>query len=365
MFVRVERFAENETCELTDLYRKGKLSEFTNLVDSGTNINYCLSSGLSLISQVLINAYNHDNDLNKKFFDVLLDADVHLGKIGFERPLFELSMRSQSDEYYMEKLLNKNVATDIIDERIDLSTNFSDAYLYEYPIFTLVDQEEYSLEKIKLFLKSNPDLTLLDKGGSPILNFIISDRCERLDDLFELFIKHGADPNQVGKYDGHTPFHKLMEFSLANFPAAFVYCDILLKHNVDINTRCKKGKTALMKAASTGNMDAVKYLINNGADVDIADNEGIPAFMHAVIHQKYDVFYFLCNHIKDVTIQDNAGNNVSHHMASHNSLKELNDKRDRWFKNNPGLMTVQNSKNRTPKDIIAINRRPIRRSLGI
>ena len=59
----------------------------------------------------------------------------------------------------------------------------------------------------------------------------------------------------------------------------------LLEYGVDINSRGKEGRTALMAATTFEHVDAVKFLVEKGADLTIRDLEGQTA-LDIAIEQK-------------------------------------------------------------------------------
>lgn len=64
---------------------------------------------------------------------------------------------------------------------------------------------------------------------------------------------------------------------------------LLLDHHVDVNARTSKnGATALMLAASCGNVSVVEFLLQSGAKIDIQDKRGWTCLFYATYqgHQK-------------------------------------------------------------------------------
>ena len=61
----------------------------------------------------------------------------------------------------------------------------------------------------------------------------------------------------------------------------------------DLNIRDKWGKTEVMRAASEGHNDVVKYLVQHGADINIRDNGGWTAVIWAARKGHADVIEYL------------------------------------------------------------------------
>lgn len=90
--------------------------------------------------------------------------------------------------------------------------------------------------------------------------------------------------------------------------------DLLLDHNVDINSQCKQGKTALMYCIENPenikvNYNNIKKLINKKADVNIKDITNKTALIYAIemypTHKTTDIIELLLSVGADTNIVDN------------------------------------------------------------
>ena len=66
--------------------------------------------------------------------------------------------------------------------------------------------------------------------------------------------------------------------------------------DIDINAKNFKGESALILAAKSGNIDALKILINNGGTIlefGISDNKGNTALHHAAKQGNLDILELL------------------------------------------------------------------------
>jgi ankyrin repeat protein len=89
--------------------------------------------------------------------------------------------------------------------------------------------------------------------------------------MTKILLDKGADPNHVTK-SGATPI-------LFTRDAAVV--ELLIARGANVKARSKIGETALMDAATRGDVAAAKLLIAKGADVNARDHRGYTALMFA------------------------------------------------------------------------------------
>jgi ankyrin repeat protein len=93
--------------------------------------------------------------------------------------------------------------------------------------------------------------------------------------VVEYLIDKGADINAKDS-DNLTP---LIYATRGSFLQT---TEFLLKNGAEVNVQSKKiGVTALMTAASLGNVKMVRLLLENGAATDLEDNDGITAERYA------------------------------------------------------------------------------------
>ncbi len=78
----------------------------------------------------------------------------------------------------------------------------------------------------------------------------------------------------------------------------------------NVNAQDDIGDTALMWAASHGELEIIKYLVENKADMNIRDNEGLTALMYAIQNDESKVASYLISKKADLNIKDNGGNNA-------------------------------------------------------
>ncbi|HKA22456.1 MAG TPA: ankyrin repeat domain-containing protein [Blastocatellia bacterium] len=131
----------------------------------------------------------------------------------------------------------------------------------------------------------------------------------RSEDLVQLVLKRGADPNARTRYGGSIlvdaafsgpdqyEIVKLLldagaeinQTSASGWTALMAVIwrgtarttNLLLQRGADINMRSQDGRTALILAVSRGNTSAVKRLLQLGADANVIDGYGKTALMIA------------------------------------------------------------------------------------
>ncbi len=88
-----------------------------------------------------------------------------------------------------------------------------------------------------------------------------------------------------------------------------------------VDSRDGFGRTALMVAARYGELEIVRFLINNGADVNYEDNDGWTALKFAAGEGKLEIVKFLINNGADVNAKDNNGWTALMSAANNGYLK--------------------------------------------
>ncbi len=99
---------------------------------------------------------------------------------------------------------------------------------------------------------------------------------ENLPDLCRVLLQHGADPNAKDHAHGNTALHK------AVCPDDYIECcKVLVEYQANIHEKTKNGLTPLHKAAASGSLESVYYLLKAGASANERDDEGNTALHKA------------------------------------------------------------------------------------
>lgn len=112
------------------------------------------------------------------------------------------------------------------------------------------------------------DEGLLTKEPTPLGFAIVQNRR----DLAELLIEHGANPH-VRLTNGSHSFTVPTYLHLAAQYDRIEMCQLLLKHNLDVNLTNREGETPLHMAVRGRNVDVVQLLLQHGAE-NIANEQG-------------------------------------------------------------------------------------------
>ena len=343
MFIRINRDKNNP---LVMSYMKKDIKQFKKLINNGENVNCLYDGKYSLISAVIANyARFINNNENKKFFNALMDAKVHLGKIGDEKMLLWMALEHQNDIYYMKRLLESKNEKDYIYER----TSDEIEMVNEPHIFTAIRSED--INKINLLINKKINLHNSKKNNEPVLNYLINRRNKSLSKLLPKFLQLGANPNDCD-ISGRNALH-----SLAMHNSNDKLCEILLKYIKNINACDTYGNTPIMYASRYGFLNIINLLTKNNADLDIQNRHKKTAAMmsfdvESIDTSKFDTLKLLVEKGADLSKQDIYGDTVAHYVAyNRHYIKDL-DKYLELFKNNDITMYLKNESGITVKSLI-------------
>ncbi|MBQ7196213.1 MAG: ankyrin repeat domain-containing protein [Synergistaceae bacterium] len=231
-------------------------------LELGADANYRASAGFNALTYAAF-MYNEQSEikLNKKIIELLMDAG------------------SEYDEAMMTaiKLHNTELAQVLLDYGIDVNEKFiNDQSLLSIAILNL--EKDKNMDMVKLFIKNGADVNeILDFGDGVTtsnLNIAISLSAT---DAAELLLENGADPNFIDS-KGRLPLMYAVLTSLE-------MVEVLLRHGADPDIGDKEGRTPLMLAVIDSETEAgvIKALLESGANPDIQDSSGHTALMWTII----------------------------------------------------------------------------------
>ena len=131
---------------------------------------------------------------------------------------------------------------------------------------------------------------------------ILSPFRERRDQVVELLIQKGADPNLAIPPPHASPL--ALAASTGDLPSV----KILLKHGAHIDARDSDGETAFLKAAQRGNsLPILEELVRGGADIHAVNDPGDNAVMLAAWQHQLNSVKLLIQLGVDPCAKNNAG----------------------------------------------------------
>jgi ankyrin repeat protein len=150
----------------------------------------------------------------------------------------------------------------------------------------IVASEEGYLRCLRILLNAKADPNFAGPHGPPIHYAVSKGHL----DLCDLLLEHGADPNHA-KLD--PPILTQIFINVLDADLRFKLLQLLHQNGAHIDEIDASGMSALLHAASLGDVPCVKYLLHHGADAKLADVEGRTAFDSAVERDYVDVVRLL------------------------------------------------------------------------
>ena len=153
-------------------------------------------------------------------------------------------------------------------------------------------------------------------------------------------------------YQDARDFHVLTEYEVDQLPPKGRIKAFIINKGLDINKINRFGDPILVYAASEGDTDVVKELIENGADVNKRGKYGHTALILASLHGHKSIVEFLLNNTNvDINIVDDAGCSALTRaiMEGHIEITDL------LLKKNPELINLKNQHGNTPLSIAIVN----------
>ena len=341
MLLRIEKQDPgiDEKNPLVSAYLNQNLPEFLKLIDEGANINCLDRFGTSLIS--LVTTTTTTISYHRKYFDALIENDVHLGQIGNECNLLSIAI-DQPDIYYLETLLKKDVDINYYKKIIE---NHENIHL-SYPlIFQSIAQSDYT--RIKLILDKNPNLKLTNASCETILtHFSIYQNRSAFNDcgleIYRRLISDGADIHQKDA-QGNDAFIAAVKYGL---PLDFL--NILEENKADFNTINIHGLNPLITAIINRNDTAFSFLIEKEIDFNHQSPDGYSALIYCAASNLKEKINKLIEKGADMSLKTNLGDNIMHTLAKNGYINEYKE----LTKEYKHLMSEKNNSGMTAFDIV-------------
>ncbi|GFW44593.1 ankyrin-3 [Trichonephila clavipes] len=171
------------------------------------------------------------------------------------------------------------------------------------PLHVAVEQGHE--EVVKILIDQGVDVRSKDALGSTAL-FIAA--CHGHKAIVQLLLSSGADIKAEDK-NKITPMHILLSNELS---------ELLIQSNTNIDFVDAYGCTALHLGALNGNLDFVKYCLQNGCSVDARNTSGLTALHLAVQGNHQEVVSHLIDYGADTNAKSNGGHTALQFAAQNN-----------------------------------------------
>jgi ankyrin repeat protein len=194
--------------------------------------------------------------------------------------------------------LEKN--PDIINYRVGehKATLLQQAVLYDKP------------DVVKLLIDSGADINLFDdRDSTPLIMAIL----ENKNDLANILIDRGANLNMKDIY-GRTPLH-----FAAQKKNSFVLQKLLENPEIKIESMDSVNVSPLSYAATFGDIDCIRILLDNGANINSEDINSWTPLFYAVQYGKIDAVKLLIDRGANILKKNKFGNTLLHLACKRNN----------------------------------------------
>lgn len=173
----------------------------------------------------------------------------------------------------------------------------------------VADDDSARVERI---LQKHPEIIDIQEPRYGTTVLIQSIYCRRYK-AFLALLRNGADVDIHDYEDGASPLNTVF-FHSRKDTTCLKYVEKLVEYGADVNDygRGNGGlrllghynytSTPLMNACSSGLLDCVKFLVENGADINMRFNLGETALNHAIMGEHYDIAIYLIEHGADFRV---------------------------------------------------------------
>ncbi|HEC65303.1 MAG TPA: DUF4412 domain-containing protein [bacterium] len=132
-------------------------------------------------------------------------------------------------------------------------------------------------EMLKLVLEYNPQMNFQDEYGNNALTLAVNN-FDNYEGMIPLLLEAGADPDSKVGSPGKINFTALGKMTgkalISKNEEDYQIIEIFLSHGADPNQATKSGTTPLMQAAYKGNVELVELFLKYGADPNLKDEQG-------------------------------------------------------------------------------------------
>ena len=362
---------KNPNNKLLSSYLRGDFAAFSQHIEDGENINCLNHERHSLISTVIRNSYNIEN--NKEFFDLLISKGVSLKQIGWEGDLLTVCVLYQNDIYYGKKLLENKIDKNSLGIVCYPEKEYGGCLKLQFgpPIFEAI--KCMRMDYVKLLLENNVDMEMIDHQGKSILHSFVDANIhgEYKEDNKKVFAQKML--GVLLDNDADVTCRDDRGCDIVNLIALYDkghLLEVLFKKgkNINIDSRDEGGTTALMKSLLRSDevSKSTKLLIKNKANLNIYNLQGKNALMRCVDFSNVKSFEYLIKSGADVLLVNKNKDTILHYICERAGsvcdirepweASHVYDNREKYcdaiLRKHPELLTQKNSEGLTPIDVL-------------
>jgi ankyrin repeat protein len=283
---------ENDT-EKVDLLIKAIDDEdeklFAYLLKQGVNINGTGSNGQTPLGYAAAEG-------RLEYVKLLLEKGAKVNQGDSERHTPLLAATAEGHLEVVKLLLDRGAYTD---KQAEIKKAFS------------LGAREGHFDVVQFLLPLSPKLSAEEK-----VDFLINAIDENQPELFEFWLKQGADINGTNN-DGWTP----LGYASGEDRAKFV--KLLINRGAKINHPQDDDRLPFLVAAREGHLSAVKILLEAGANVETSSENGTTALAMAAREGQSDVLDFLLEKGAKPNKANNEGWTALHYSASEGQINVM------------------------------------------
>ena len=164
-----------------------------------------------------------------------------------------------------------------------------------------------------------------------------------LEDIVELLLKYGANPNVINS-EGDSAFINTLMFK--NEKISKKYIQLFLDYGADVNIQDSLFRTALMYSIRLNHKNIVKLLLENGANPNLKDIDGDNSFSYNIDNNNIEITKLLLKYGINPNITDSYGKTIIMDLKDIESVKLLiKNGADVNYRNNRGQTPLMHSTN--------------------
>ena len=274
------------------IYNNKGIEEITNLIYAGANVEYrydstdilmlASSKGREDVVEKLLPFIKDINDWDCNGRTALFDA-VASGNVEVVKILIDAGANISHKTNEGASIIGEATKREMIELLIENGADINGVDRYGYSLLKrAIDKKDE--EFIKYLIEKKVKIDSFDYNGySLVYHAIIKDMPSV---ALELIDKLG-DINASYTRDGNSALMIAASYGDVSLVRE------LINRGADVNFKNERGETALMEAGETGNIDIIRLLIDSGANVNEKSKQNFTALHKALSYRKIEAVDFL------------------------------------------------------------------------